>query len=210
MLNKLVNDRLGGTLVRCAGAVKHQNQPQDMYLKPGMMLMGCTKSTCCIVNGVWYEVVSVDGSQVVVRDSTTEITLTHPEASAWLRLTHAMCYASVQGATLRDKTVLLLDTYHRNFTTRMLIVGASRVTNGYRLRVATPNQERQLLAGAQDIPEPINVLDEPEDEEEQELCDLGYRPSSGMPTGYVLGSILHDDVDYWGRVYDQDLPEEDG
>jgi hypothetical protein len=166
-----------------------------MYLRPGTMLIGCTRSSGRIVNGVWYEVLRVDGQQVVVQDTNRpgEIALTHTDASTTLRLTHALCYASVQGATLRDKEVLLCDTHHPHFTTRMLIVGASRVTGGHRLHIATANQQQALLAGMRDIPEPLSVVEEQEDDYVTELRQ-SYMAGRGSRC------VVRDEVDT-GRGY---------
>ena len=58
------------------------------------------------------------------------MTLPVLEVPRLLRLTHAMCYFTVQGRTIRDKHILLADTDHRHFSTRSLIVGMSRATHG--------------------------------------------------------------------------------
>ena len=67
---------------------------------------------------------------VAVEDAPVTLKLSHAEASKNLRLTFALCYATVQGRTLRDKHIVLLDTRHRFFTMRHLIVGLSRATAG--------------------------------------------------------------------------------
>ena len=53
-----------------------------------------------------------------------------------LRLTHAMCYDTIQGRTIRDKHILLIDTEHPNFSRRALIVGLSRATHGQVVHIA--------------------------------------------------------------------------
>ena len=53
-----------------------------------------------------------------------------------LRLTHAMCYYTIQGRTLRDRKILLIDTDHPNFSRRALIAGLSRATHGEVAHVA--------------------------------------------------------------------------
>ena len=74
------------------------------------------------------------------------VELTHAEASANLRLTYALCYANIQGRTLSEKHVCLLDTAHpRYFTTRHLIVGVSRATHGRYVHVASANQEKFIM-----------------------------------------------------------------
>ena len=59
-----------------------------------------------------------------------------------------LCAVLLHGArkTCRDKHILLLDTNHRHFDMRKLIVGMSRATHGQYVHVATPADEQQLLA----------------------------------------------------------------
>ena len=70
-----------------------------------------------------------------------------------LRMTYGFCYYSVQGATLRNRHVVLFDTLHHKqyFTIRHLIVGMSRATHGKYVHVLSAEQERvlmELAAGA--------------------------------------------------------------
>jgi hypothetical protein len=67
-----------------------------------------------------------------------DIELTLAETAQLLRLTHVMCYASVQGRTV-DNRILLLDLAHRHFRLRTLNVGMSRATRG---RVRAPGNAR--------------------------------------------------------------------
>ena len=60
-------DKREGVLARCAAGVRHHNQPQDMYLKPGMRLLCACKYSRVLVNGVFYEVVAVCKKFVTVR-----------------------------------------------------------------------------------------------------------------------------------------------
>ena len=57
-----------------------------------------------------------------------------------LRLTHAMCYYTIQGRTIRDKHIQLIDTEHPNFSRRSLIVGLSRATHGEYVHVEMGGQ----------------------------------------------------------------------
>ena len=59
--------RGGAVLVKCAAGVAHHNQPQDMWLRPGMRLLCCCKVHSILVNGVFYTVERVDKETVVVR-----------------------------------------------------------------------------------------------------------------------------------------------
>ena len=64
-----------------------------------------------------------------------------------LRMTYAFCYYSVQGATLRDRHIVLFDTNHWMVycTVRHLIVGMSRATHGQYVHVLSAAQEGDLL-----------------------------------------------------------------
>ena len=61
-----------------------------------------------------------------------------------LRLTHAMCYFTVQGRTLRNKRILLVDAEHPFFQRRSLIVGLSRATHGDLVHVANKEDEERV------------------------------------------------------------------
>ncbi len=58
-----------------------------------------------------------------------DMTLSFERVTRELRLTHALCYASVQGDT-KEGSVLLCDVFHRHFTMRHLILGMSRARHG--------------------------------------------------------------------------------
>ena len=85
----------------------------------------------------------------VTEDSPETVELSHDEASMFLRLTYALTYASIQGRTIRNKHICLLDVHHkRYFTTRHLIVGVSRATHGQYVHVPTQQQEETILRKA--------------------------------------------------------------
>ena len=65
-----------------------------------------------------------------------EVTVPLDDVTHVLRLSHAMCFYTVQGRTFRDHTVLI-DTSHTHVSRRALIVGLSRATNGRLVHVAT-------------------------------------------------------------------------
>ena len=96
------------------------------------------------VQGVVYTLLYV-GRFCVLRmrpeygDEEIEVPL--EEIPYLLRLTHAMCYYTIQGRTLRDKKILLIDTDHPNFSRRALIVGLSRATHGNFAHVAESGTE---------------------------------------------------------------------
>jgi hypothetical protein len=96
------------------------NCPQDMYVWPGLQLIGAGHR--CL-KGMFFEVASVD--EVFV-ELTNGLKLTHEQALKSLRLSYALTYASCQGLTL--KGVVRLDTQSPNFTLKHLYVGISRAT----------------------------------------------------------------------------------
>jgi hypothetical protein len=59
------------------------------------------------------------------------------EAAENLRLCYAAVYHSCQGRTLNKEHVMLMDTDNPYFTGRHLYVGASRVTSGEYLHIAS-------------------------------------------------------------------------
>ena len=77
---------------------------------------------------------------VDVNKAKKEVTVPLADIPAVMRLTHAMCYYTVQGRTLHDHT-LLLDTSHVNFSRRALIVELSRATHGKFVHFATDEDD---------------------------------------------------------------------
>jgi hypothetical protein len=167
-VNKIMNERfvatrLGAVLVVANGAVPGQNQPQNMWLLPGMLLQGCSKTNTRVLNGVHYRVLAVSDSEISVqmieryrkpddecskRDARLQavLTLDHDAASKELRLLHCCTYRSAQGCTIAQPTpVLLLDTSHEYFDHRTLVVGMSRVEHGSQLRIASHHQQEDAF-----------------------------------------------------------------
>ena len=118
----------------------------QMEVYPDQPLVGCCRDSVkgLPLNGCMYVVVRADASKVVVRleAGTVEITLTHQQCIQNLRLACARTYAGVQGLTLRDQRLLLLETRHPHMDWRKLYVACSRVTAGQLLHIPTPEQER--------------------------------------------------------------------
>ena len=79
-----------------------------------------------------------------VSKAKKEVTVPLVDIPAVMRLTHAMCYYTIQGRTLRGHT-LLLDPTHPNFSRRALLVGLSRATHGNFVHVATPQDAKMFL-----------------------------------------------------------------
>ena len=75
-----------------------------------------------------------------------EVTVPLDDVAHVLRLTHAMCYYTVQGRTFRSHMVLL-DTGHKHFSRRALIVGLSRATNGRLVHIPTDDEADVFTGG---------------------------------------------------------------
>jgi hypothetical protein len=82
-----------------------------------------------------------------LRDLKGWHTLSHAEAAKVLRLQHALVYANIQGRTMREKHICLMDTANRNFTVRHLIVAVSRATHGKYVHIPTAEQEAKIRQG---------------------------------------------------------------
>ena len=125
-----------------------------------------------------------------VEDSPETVELSHNEASMYLRLTYALTYASIQGRTIRNKNICLLDTHHRRFfTTRHLIVGVSRATHGRYVHIPTETQEKAVLQKAAgnvsehflaDI-ESQEHMEEPKPEEVSEIQNIVEQATESSP-----------------------------
>ena len=122
-----------------------------MHVWVGLELIGCPRGSGkrLTVQGVVYVVTAiVDGVlELQMRpeychgaaDESIRIAL--KDACEQLRMCHAMCYYTVQGRTVRDRHIVLLDTSHPHFSVRALIVGLSRATHGHYLHVGDVDSE---------------------------------------------------------------------
>ena len=134
-------------LIRSYGFIKGcSSQPQDMWVWPGLQLIGGGRTSRKVLNGVMYIVRDFNDETLRVRahpdfggDEIIELTLR--EAADNLRLCYAAVYQSCQGRTLKEQHVMLMDTGHRHFSVRHLYVGASRVTSSEYLHIAGPAVE---------------------------------------------------------------------
>ena len=112
-----------------------------------MQLIGGGRTSRKVLNGVCYIVHSFDDLHLRVTthpdfgDKDEIIELEMREASDNLRLCYAAVCHSCQGRTLKQQQVLLMDTHNEFVTGRHLYVGASRVTSGEYLHVASSNAE---------------------------------------------------------------------
>ena len=157
------------------------SQPQDMWVWPGMQLIGGGRTSRKVLNGVCYIVHSFDDLHLRVTthpdfgDEDEIIELEMREASDNLRLCYAAVYHSCQGRTLKQQHVLLMDTHKKYFTGRHLYVGASRVTSGEYLHVASRSNAGWIRDKLQDVPwdKEKHVRDCEMQEEEQPTSIFG-------------------------------------
>ena len=116
------------------------NQPQDMHVWPGIVLMARTKSasgfSTTIKNGLRYQVMGLCGDVFklaaidddgILSDNVFE--MSEAELARNMRLTHAITYFSSQARTIGGG-LCLADTDSPRFTIRHLIVGLERAPNG--------------------------------------------------------------------------------
>jgi hypothetical protein len=137
--------------------------PQGMWIWHGMTLIGCPRGSGkdLVVQGVLYHIKEITETSVKLQmdqeytkeyrqengDTAEPKTVEVPkeDVCSQLRMTHAMCYYTVQGRTIAGRHILLLDTTHPHFTTRALIVGLSRATHGDFVHVGDGETEQAFL-----------------------------------------------------------------
>ena len=161
-INALQNERLkpeGALHCVCEGEdlCGTTMQPQSMHVWLGLELIGCPRGTGKqrTVQGVLYAVTNIGEDALELQmlpeyrhgASDEKVSVPLDEVCAQLRLAHAMCYYTVQGRTVRDRHIVLLDIEHQHFSVRALIVGLSRATHGRWLHVGDSDSEA-LFGGA--------------------------------------------------------------
>ena len=131
----------------------------------------CIRDRVYIVRGFTDDTLQVVAHADFREGDEEVIELSLQEAAENLRLCYAAVYHSCQGRTLHQERVLLTDCHNRHFTGRHLYVGASRVTAGSYLHVATWHQTRELdeLTQAAEVPlAEVEEVDLPAVDEEDE------------------------------------------
>ena len=111
--------------MRAVAAKGQLNAAQNMWLWPGINLLGCMSGVKKgIRNNVLYTIFKIEDDTVTVKGDE-EIRLTFAQVQQLLRLTFVRTYASIQGTEF-STTLRLHCTNHRHFTMRHLLVGMSR------------------------------------------------------------------------------------
>ena len=121
--------------------------------------MGCPRGSGkqLTVQGVLYVVTAITEDALELqmhRDycrgaKDERISVPMDDACAQLRMSHAMCFYTCQGRNVRDRHIVLLDTTHKHFSVRALIVGLSRATHGRWLHVG--NDDSEALFGGERV-----------------------------------------------------------
>ena len=158
-VNEIQNRRLApDNALECPWDVEEADEhpgttmrPQTMRIWPGIELIGCPRGSGkqLVVQGVIYTVTGITDTHLNLKmrpeychgadDEQASVPL--EDVCEQLRLTHAMCFYTTQGRTVRDRHIVLLDTANRNFSVRALIVGLSRATHGSFLHVGDETSE---------------------------------------------------------------------
>ena len=104
---------------------------QEIWIWKGAQFFGCCRSIKKgIRNAVLYDVTDFDSKAVhicMTERPDEKHTITHVEASLWLRPSFAQTYASCQSTEYPLDTILeLCETSHRHFSWKHLYVGLSR------------------------------------------------------------------------------------
>ena len=157
-INTEVNDWLAPTANVLVKAPEHAardaNQPQDMKIWEGIVLMARVNGMLKIKqanggpfnlqNGRRYQVVSIavaeddaepefEFEMACINDKNEKVSetfmMSKQDLAKTMRLTHAFTYYSSQARTIRGD-IRLCDTDHRHFTLRHLIVGLGRAPRG--------------------------------------------------------------------------------
>ena len=138
-----------------------------MIIWPGIELIGCPRGTGKkrgVVQGVIYTVVDMSEDNIFLKmrpeycqrrgaydddddeeNAPAQISVPVHDVPSLLRLSHAMCYYTVQGRRFDlGRTTLLLDTEHPHFSRRALIVGMYRVRHGNDLHTSSPGYDGRV------------------------------------------------------------------
>jgi hypothetical protein len=129
-INRLCNEHFkppDAVLVKAPKRTKGQLcAPQNMWLWPGIELLGCSWCSKKIKNNVLYTVTSLDAAaQTLCVEGDAAHTLSFEQATTVLRLSFARTYASVQGQEFSE-SLALHDTRSKHFTRTHLYVALSR------------------------------------------------------------------------------------
>jgi hypothetical protein len=115
-------------------------EPQDLWVRSGMPFIGTRRQ-----NGLWYTVAAVSDESVTFTDGTIVT------ASAFVRdfrVAYAVTCHAIQGKTIRDQRVWMLDAHMPHCTKAHYLVAASRCSDPRNFGMVTPGQQRLLMERA--------------------------------------------------------------
>ena len=111
------------------------NAPQEMWIWPGLELLGCLPiEKQGVRNGVLYKIESLNEDTVHFESGAGGICLSKEDAVQMMRLSHCMTYASVQGRETNG-SLCLHDCDSSHFTHKHLYVALSRAKKASYVRV---------------------------------------------------------------------------
>ena len=135
-LNKRFLPEQGWRLVKAKTERGQLCSAQNMFVWPGLELLGCSRGGRKVRNNVVYVVEALNEESLALKSETNEeLTLSYEQAADLLRLSFARTYASIQGTEF-DDTVRLHDTTSKYFTRRHLFVSMSRCRRAEHLAIA--------------------------------------------------------------------------
>jgi hypothetical protein len=125
--------------IRCKPKRGQTCTAQNMFIWPGIELLGCVQATKkTIRNNVLYKVLAIGEDTATVGPAESEgnpIELTLPQVSEWLRLSFARTYASCQGTEFGE-SLRLHDTTNPHFSMKHLFVAMSRAKQCSKLAIS--------------------------------------------------------------------------
>ena len=125
--------------IRCVPKKGQQCAAQNMFIWPGLTLLGCVQaSKRSVRNNVLYRVVAIAEDTVTLQPVEGEaqaFELSISQTSEWLRLPFAQTFASCQGGEF-TAPLRIHDTTNVHFTRRHLFVAMSRAKECANLAIA--------------------------------------------------------------------------
>ena len=103
---------------------------QDMWIWPGLEVLGCTQASKKVKNNVLYVIKKIEEDIIEIEKEKESISLSHEQFGILCRLSFARTYASIQGTEFGEETLRLHDTTNKNFSHKHLFVAISRSKRG--------------------------------------------------------------------------------
>ena len=109
-----------------------------MWLYEGIILLGCTAAVRRGVrNNCLHTVENLGEDEVLLKDEANQpVRLSYAQVAAWLRLSFARTYASIQGTEFPEGGLRLHDVENSHFTMKHLFVAVSRARSKDQISIA--------------------------------------------------------------------------